>query len=126
MAAKEGNKYAEKWTREETMSFLEKVANKAIESNSYHLQRLIIDSGGYATLWAYLSEKWANDKEVFDTIKRIEQIMESNIVNDALTGDIKGQAMAIFYLKNKHDYKDQSEIKQNISLGIDADKEEYD
>lgn len=114
MPAAEGNKYAEKWTKEAALEFLGTALEKAKTKGVYHLGGMLVDLGHYPQLWAYLSSTFKQDKEVFEAIKKVESALEAKIVQDSLTGDIKGQTMAIFYLKNKHGYVDKQEVDQTV------------
>jgi hypothetical protein len=64
----------------------------------------------YPDWWAYIANTYEDNEEVFRAIKKVEVLLEQRIINSTLTGDIKSAAMAIFYLKNKHGYKDKQEV----------------
>ena len=80
--------------------------NKENENN-YHLGLSLIECGQYPEVWAYLTNKFDENSEVFKAIKKVEQFLEARIVNSTMSGDAKSAAMAIFYLKNKHGYEDK-------------------
>lgn len=123
MAAKEGNTNAEKWTTETAAEFIEKVHQYNIENtDNYHLGKAIIESGGYVELWSYLTDKFKEDKIVFQAINKAEQFLEARIINNTVSGEGKSAAMAIFYLKNKHGYKDKSETEHSGSLSFEQIK----
>ncbi|MCA9368211.1 hypothetical protein KC887_08230, partial [Candidatus Kaiserbacteria bacterium] len=78
----------------------------------------------YPQIWSYWLEKFADDPEVFEAIKRIEGKMENKVVKNALKGDANA-TMSIFVLKNKHDWKDKTEADVNVrkSYGAMSDEE---
>ena len=51
----EGNKFAEKWTLEKAIEFVESVLDY-IETNpkQYHLGKCLIECGGYPNVWSYI------------------------------------------------------------------------
>ena len=105
-----GNKNAEKWTEQEAINFIESVYDYIQENkDNYHLGFALIQCGQYPELWAYIGNKFKDSTTVFKAIKKVELTLESRIVNSTMTGAIKSAAMAIFYLKNKHGYKDKTE-----------------
>lgn len=120
-----GNKDAEKWNKESTLLFLDNVIS-IIESNrsTIHLGKVIVEAGHYPELWTYLTNKFKDDQDVFQSIKKAETLLEARIVENTMNGHIKSTPMAIFYLKNKHGYEDKSTVDQNVILG-DGVKIEY-
>lgn len=103
------NKVAEKWTEQEALEEIEKIYDLLVNNATYlHLGRLLIDSGNYPEMFIYFRKKFGEDGVVFQAIKTIEAILEARIVEGAMNGELKGQTMGIFYLKNKHGYKDTS------------------
>jgi hypothetical protein len=117
MAAPEGNKFAEKWTEKKALDFLSEVEAHIIDNkDNYHLGLTCVECGQYPELWAYLGHKFEKNKKVFKAIKKIESTLEARIINSTMKGDLKSAAMAIFYLKNKHGYKDKQDIKLNTKI----------
>ena len=106
---KEGNKDAEKWTEEATISILKDMAEFTIENEAYSLSTLLQKHRLYNDWWVYISEKFKNNDTVFRIIKGIETSIESNIINNTMDGTAKSGAMAIFLLKNRYGYKDKTE-----------------
>jgi hypothetical protein len=119
MAAHKENKYAEKWTEKKALEFIKDVHEYIkFELKNYHLGLACVHCGQYPEIWAYLGNKFKDNSKVFKAIKKIEIILEARIINSTMTGDLKSAAMAIFYLKNKHGYKDKSEQDINIDTGL--------
>ena len=113
MAAPKGNKFAKKWTEETTLNKLNEVLTYCKNNpKNYHLGYALIECDVYPDWWAYIANTFEDNEEVFRAIKKVEVLLEQRIINSTLTGDIKSAAMAIFYLKNKHGYKDKQEVDQ--------------
>jgi len=108
MAAKKGNKSAEKWTKEVVLSKLQVISDYAKQNNSYYLGTVLNELGLYVDIWSDWTKKFANDLEVSRAIKRIESVVEANLVTILVTG--RNAAGAIFVLKNKYKWSDKQEI----------------
>lgn len=54
------------------------------------------------------SNKYKDNKEIQDTLKKIENILEDRVVDGALKG-VLNNIMSIFLLKNKYLWKDKHE-----------------
>ena len=116
-----GNKNAEKWTVEETLSFIQKVqVYNETHPNNYHLGLALIENGGYPEMWSYLGDKFKDNDIVFKAIKKTESFLEARIINATISGDAKSAAMAIFYLKNKHGYRDSKDIQHSTPEGVSS------
>lgn len=125
--APKGNKNAEKWTVDATLSKLEEMQTIAIERNYFTLGKLCIDSGMNPHTWSELANKFKENAVVSTAIKRIERIVEANLNHKALEGDLN-PTMAIFTLKNKHGWEDKRKTESTgpdggpIQIeGLDAD-----
>lgn len=123
MAKKRGgqpnNKNAETWTVDEALSFIERVQEyNETHPQNYVLGLALIECGGYPDLWAYLGDKFIDNQFVFRAIKKVETFLESRIINATISGDAKSAAMAIFYLKNKHGYRDSKDIQHSTPEGV--------
>jgi len=117
MAAAEGNKYAEKWTEETATEAIGKVYQYNLDNEwNYHLGGALIECDLYEELWSYFADKFKDNDKVFKAIRKVEKHLEARIINSTMSGVAKSAAMAIFYLKNKHGYKDQSEIKGDMNM----------
>ena len=108
-----GNKFAQKWTEETTLNKLNEVLTYCKNNpKNYHLGYALIECDVYPEWWSYIANTYEDNDNVFKAIKKVEVLLEQRIINSTLTGDIKSAAMAIFYLKNKHGYKDKQEVDQ--------------
>jgi len=109
MAQKDNNN-AEKWTEKEALKAIKKVSDYNIENKgNYHLGLALIENDLYPELWAYFTNTFKDNPLVFKAIKKVESFLEARIINSTMSGEARGQAMAIFYLKNKHNYRDKTE-----------------
>jgi hypothetical protein len=113
MPAPEGNTNALKWTHETVMGKLDEL-EKAVEKTVY-IGEGLSTIGLYSEWFSYITETFKDDEIVFQSIKKIEQAYEAKLVTKTLKGDFN-PTMAIFTLKNKHKWKDQSQVDNNISL----------
>ena len=108
-----GNKFAQKWTEETVLNKLNEVLTYCKNNpKNYHLGYALIECDVYPEWWAYIANTFEDNDNVYKAIKKVEVLLEQRIINSTLTGDIKSAAMAIFYLKNKHGYKDKQEVDQ--------------
>lgn len=110
MAAQEGNKYAETITREDALELLTR-ALSVIGDDCYFLSDVAEQCETYRTKFNYLAEKFADDREVFDTIKRIYNKCESLVVKKTANGDIV-PSLGIFILKAYHELVEVSKVQQ--------------
>lgn len=105
-----GNKNAEKWDSETVMVTLNNMVDYLNQNKSvYTLTSALINFDLYNQWWSEMTEKFKDNSLVSETIKRIESIIESRIVNDTMVGDAKSAAFSIFLLKNKFGYVDKHE-----------------
>lgn len=109
MAAKKGNKYAEKWTKQVVLDHLEQIQQKVKADNIFYLGVALAELNLYHQVWSEWTKKFGDDRHVSDTIKRIESLIEANILQ--LAGSNKmNTAIAIFVLKNKYKWSDKHEV----------------
>lgn len=100
MAAEEGNKYAEKITREDAIE-LANLAYSKISNECYFLSKLADECDTYRDKFAYILKKFNDDEEVFRTIKKIYNKCESIVMEKTAKGDIV-PSLGIFVLKAYH------------------------
>jgi hypothetical protein len=109
---KEGNKVAEKWTEKTALDFINRVHQYNIDNkDNYTLGLAIIECDQYTDIWAYITNKFKENIAVFRLIKKVEEYLESRIVNSTMSGEAKSAAMAIFVLKNKYGYEDKTKVE---------------
>lgn len=113
MAAPLGNRYTEKWTKEKTLELLER-AFDSVNDQCYFLSEVTVAVGEYVELWSYLTEKFRDEPEVFQAIKRLYSKVESIITRKTADGDIV-PALGIFILKSYHNLVETSRVQQEVS-----------
>lgn len=104
-----GNKSAEKWDEQTVLELLNDMASFAERTSAYSIVSVIVHFKLYAEWWTYISKKFKDNSDVFQSIKRVENIIEKNIVENTMSGDAKSATFSIFLLKNKFGYKDKTE-----------------
>jgi hypothetical protein len=109
MAAKKGNKHAEKWDKVQTLKALNELLYEVEKKKIVYLGIALANLELYADLWAYWQQKFEGDTEVFRAVKRIEAKVEANLLSQALTNTVNA-SVAIFVLKNKYKWSDKQEI----------------
>ncbi|WP_316817298.1 terminase small subunit [Pedobacter nyackensis] len=109
MAAKKGNKYAEKWTKQVVLDHLQQIFEDVEENKLVYLAVALTNLGLYSDIWADWKTKFDSVDEVSRLIKRIESKIEANLVTRLLNNQCNA-AGAIFILKNKHRMSDKQEI----------------
>ena len=115
--APEGNKNAEKWTQKEVLSMMSKIEAAAKKPTCYYLGSALVEVGLYKEIWSRWEEKFKTDDVVSQSIKRINQIFEAKLFS----------AVAIFGLKNNHEWKDKVETEHSGNMGIVwEEKRNYD
>jgi len=104
MPAPKGNKNNEKWTEKEAKSFVDSVL-KYVQDHPkcMFIGEAVTELGYYRTLWDYLADKFD-----FDTVKRVESILESRLVKAGLSNETNS-TMTIFTLKNNYKWTDKHE-----------------
>ena len=104
--------YTEEFVKEELKSMLEYALQdqgvffigQLFESKPYSRQRF--------SEWA---TKFKDSQEISDTIKRIEELLETRLVTGGLTSALN-PTLTIFTLKNKHDWEDKNKTELSGSL----------
>lgn len=109
MAAKKGNRYAEKWTKQVVLDHLQQIFQDVEDNKLVYLGIAVANIGLYNDIWADWVTKFGGVDEVSRLIKRIEAKIEANLLSEALTNKVNS-AIAIFVLKNKYKWSDKQEI----------------
>lgn len=109
MSAETGNKYAEWLTEEEALNIIEK-ANEVINENCYFISDVADKCGTYREQFNYIAKKFKDNKQVFNTIKRLTNKCESIVVNKTAKGEIN-TALGIFILKSYHNLIETSKTQ---------------
>lgn len=119
MPAPEGNTNAEKWTDENVTSLLSDILREVEENETYYLGIALKAKGLSRQKWDYFQNKYKDSPVVMDTIKKIENATETNLITAALQGKVK-ETMAIFILKAKYGCIDKqvTEVEHKGSINI--------
>ncbi len=117
MAAKKGNKTAEKWTREQVIPLLAKIEKEAEKASCLYIGTALVAVKLYKEIWSYWKDKFKDDDDVFQPIKRIEQMFEAKLFAGGLKGELNPTTV-IFGLKNNHDWKDKRETEHSGEMTV--------
>ena len=112
MAAPEGNTNAEKWTEEATLEMLAEIEKHAKRKTCLWLGSALVKCGLYKEIWSMWKRKFEGNEIVFQPIKRIEAIFEDRLFSLGLSGELN-TTMAIFGLKNNHDWTDKKSLEHS-------------
>lgn len=125
MAAEIGNNYAEKWTIETVNDLLDRLLIYAKDCK--FLGKVLCDNNLSRQTWDYIQDKFKEDRNVLDMVKKIESLTETNLVNAMLNGDTKETA-SIFLLKCKYGYQDKQvvEVEHKGSINVNFNLNEAD
>jgi hypothetical protein len=117
MPAPLNNTNAEKWTEEIVNELLDSLLIYAQDCN--FLGKVLCDNDISRQTWDYLQNKYEKNPVVMDKVRKVEQITETNLLNDALAGKVK-ETMSIFLLKCKYGYidKQQIEVEHKGSISV--------
>lgn len=123
------NKFAEKYSLENAQDIFKSAYKLLVEDESIvFIGTLAIRIDIYRELFSYLANKFKDDDLVFNTNKKIHNIIEERLFNLGLTNK-NNPTLTIFGLKNNHNWKDktESEVTQSTTLNIiTEDPEEID
>ena len=111
------NKAAEKWTKVETESFLNKSLEISEKKDIYFIGTIAKELKTYRDVYSYLIEKFP----VFRAVKeKIDSNIENNLFLAGLTDKDISTPLAIFGLKNSHNWKDKTEVVSNVTTNQDT------
>ena len=113
MSAKKGNKYAEKVTLEDAIELAE-LAYSKISDECYFLSKLADECNTYRQKFEYVLEKYNDNEQVFNTIKKIYNKCESIVMEKTANGDIV-PSLGIFVLKAYHGLMETSKQQTDIT-----------
>lgn len=111
-----GNKNAEKWTEEEAILLGNDLIEWIKQPTNFWVQEFLSSRGLYKDLTGYLENKFQSFLELK---KEADAIQENKIVTKALKNEFNN-TMSIFVLKNKHGYKDKTEVDSNVKVEYDG------
>jgi len=95
---------------------IKSIETQVIEDESlYFLAQPLGQRGIPSSQWFKFKAIATDDKEILDTMVRIESMLENRLVTGALQNKVN-TTMAIFLLKNKYNYKDNKQVDTNITI----------
>jgi hypothetical protein len=103
------NKYAEKWTAEAVLDWLDKIEKDVLEEGLPYLGASFVNLRIGRQSWAYWKRKFAAHEQIAEHIDIIEGICEKKLFEAAIDGLIP-PAVAIFALKHNHHWSDRPQI----------------
>ena len=113
------NKVAEKWTKQETELFFNESLAISEKTDIYFIGTIAKELKTYRDVYNYLINKFP----VFSTIKdKIDSNIENNLFLAGLTDKDISTPLAIFGLKNSHNWKDKTEVVSNVTTNQDTIK----
>lgn len=118
MAAPKGNKNAEKWTEEESISFLEEAIQIAKDKGHDFIGEVATDLDSYRDIFTFLKDKFPECNRLY---KRLVQQCESNCFSHGKKGDIV-PSLAIVNLKSNHGWTDRV-ITDNTNTNTNLNSE---
>lgn len=106
----------EKYTREFVLAELHNMLHETGNDLGVVFIGQLFESRDYSRQrYSEWKEKFKKDDEISDTIKRLEELIETRLVTGGLTSALN-PAITIFTLKNKHHWKDKSEQETTLYL----------
>lgn len=111
-----GNKNAEKWTEEEALKLGNDLLDWMKADDNFWVKEYLIDNDINEKATNYLSHKYDS---FLTLLERAFSIQEKKLVSNGLKNKWNN-AMAIFVLKNKHGYKDKTEVDSNVKVEYDG------
>jgi len=110
------NKNAEKWTIEESQTFIDSVYDYVLlHKDCCSLVEALTELEQYENLLNYLEKKFEN--VVFTSIKKSKDIIKQRIIKKGLNSEYN-PTMSIFILKNNHDMKDKQDFNHSGEINI--------
>ena len=102
----------EKWTKEIALQLAEDLIKwqKEEQENIFWEEFLYIENDYYSELIAYLCHKFVPFLKLIEKAKKIQEIK----LKKYGTGDVLNAAMTKFVLINEHNWKDKTELENNI------------
>ena len=117
------------WTAERVLSELTLMLEEIrLNKTIVYLGEIFEERPYPRQLFSVWGNDYKDDKQISDTIKRIDDILESRINLGGLKGKLN-PALTIFNLKNNYDWKEKTEIdsrvqSENININTEFDSED--
>ncbi len=109
----QNRKYAEKWTVEKSLVFLDSVYSYLKKNKTcMTIVGACVALGHYEELFTYLGNKH-DDENIFKSIRKSKDIVKARLIGKALFNETNS-AMSIFVLKNNHGMHEK--VQQETTL----------
>ncbi len=117
------------WTEERALKLIDDLIEwlKTPDLENLYIKKFLFEQDQVdPTVISYLNKKYKSFEKKYDLAKEIQ---ESKIVTASLNSRINS-TMSVFFLKNKHNWKDKQDIELSgdatfrVVFGSDASKEE--
>jgi hypothetical protein len=115
MSYNNGNTNALKWTPERVIDCLKRIEAEAKKDEVFYLGQALVNLHFSQRSWNYWKKKFLYDDEIMDQIDLIRGIFEVKTVIGAKNGELPA-AVAIFMLKNNHQWTDRARDEQVYEL----------
>lgn len=118
IGSNKGNKYAQKWTEEKAEQFCDSVFDELVKNKKIHtVNAACVAVGSYETQLHYLEDIYPDNKQVFESLKKIKSIAKERLTERALNNECNA-TMAIFILKCNHDMVDKQTIEHHGAVPV--------
>jgi len=119
MSAPKGNTYAEKWSKDEAISFVGKVEEHIrYNPDCVFIGEAVTEVGEYRELWSYIQKKFEDEPKVFHTIRVVNSILEQRLYKRGLTKEFSGRLVE-FGLENNHGWEDRKSLAHSGFISED-------
>ena len=116
MNDKKATRIGNRFKLDKLSKIIKSIETQVIESEDiYFLAQPLGQRGIASSQWSKFKSIATDEKEILDTMIRIESMLENRLVTGALQNKVN-TTMAIFLLKNKYGYKDNKQVDQNITI----------
>ena len=116
MSDNKATRIGNRFKLEKLSKIIKSIETQVIEDDSlYFLAQPLGQRGIPSSQWFKFKAIATDDKDILDSMIRIESMLENRLVTGALQNKINN-TMAIFLLKNKYGYKDNKQVDQNITI----------
>ena len=110
MSAPLGSSNALKWTFDVVKEYLDKIEAKARSGEAFYLTEALVQLYITRRAWSYWKERFEDTDEITDQMGVIEGLFEIRLFEAAKQGELP-TALAIFALKNNHQWTDRQEME---------------
>lgn len=108
----------EQYTKEFVQKVLQDMLDEAVKNpDVFFIGEVLVPRGFHKQRYSDWKKKFAQDHEIVELWRQLEDLLESRIVKGGLKEDLSSQ-MSKFVLINKHDWKDKQEIAHSGKVSV--------